>query len=864
MSKATTLLAALALSLSSLLFAALLLQPPALAQGNAPQDTHIVSYCSQANFDAALAAASNGDTIWVRCSAFGSPVIIDVTGTKIIDKSLTIIGDLPSGGYSTLDGGGAVRIFTVNAGHTLTLTNIYLQGGHGSNAGGCIRSFGSLNLYTTTIRFCDTLGGGGAIYANGSNVYLQNVTLFSNDSSGPGGGLYATMGTVTISGSRVDDNTSDQTGGGIYLTGTVPYIANTRLLSNHAVGGGGGIESVNSPLVLASSTISGNTAGGGAGLENYGSAAVQLTGNLFQGNQAAGCGGGVHNQGKMELDGNRFILNSGVPCAGGVLNNFDGNMTIRNTLFHGNSSTHQGGAVANLGSIRGSDHVTFTANSASFGGALFAGMVLRSSTAMTDVVMSGNTAANAGGAIYAESQAAITLTRASIISNTYTHNGGGLYAWNGSVSISDATFEDNRSDLTDDFASGGGLYLTGTATLRADGLQLLGNGMGWMGSGGGVFMHGGSATLTDLTANRNYGRNAAEGGALYLEDTTAVITGLTAMANYGAHGGGGIALDGASLKLADAYISANTAAAHGGGISAFQSGITLTSVTIQDNDGGSDGGGVYCYSCLGTWRGITVSHNIAPARMGGGLHVYLSKLLISDATIAGNSSTKGGGINNERTTLGLDRVTINGNTATSGGGIYNGATTLVMTNTTVSGNTAAAAGGGLYNYAAGSDTSVITMTNVTLKDNAAVDGGGIYNLNATNTRVYLKNTVLADSLAGGNCKGKAMHVAKYSLSTDPTCNLMAFATSGNLDSTPAMLNTLAAVGGPTRVHLPRQGSILLDMILGSDAPNVDQRGYPRPAPGIPGNAYDVGAVERQATDPDLMPMIYIPLVRRGG
>ena len=76
----------------------------------------------------------------------------------------------------------------------------------------------------------------------------------------------------------------------------------------------------------------------------------------------------------------------------------------------------------------------------------------------------------------------------------------------------------------------------------------------------------------------------------------------------------------------------------------------------------------------------------------------------------------------------------------------------------------------------------------------AANGGNIYN-GTPDTSIVLKNTVLADSAGGGNCKGKALTSSKYSLSTDSTCGLTG---TGDLNNTPALLNPLAWVGGGTR------------------------------------------------------------------
>lgn len=96
---------------------------------------------------------------------------------------------------------------------------------------------------------------------------------------------------------------------------------------------------------------------------------------------------------------------------------------------------------------------------------------------------------------------------------------------------------------------------------------------------------------------------------------------------------------------------------------------------------------------------------------------------------------------------------------------------------------------------------------------------------------------------------------KYSLSSDNTCVLSG---AGDQNGVPARLNLLALVGGLLPMHLPRANSLLVDMVIGSDYPTTDQRGYPRPQ----GVGADAGAVERQSTDPDLAPILYLPLVTR--
>ena len=201
--------------------------------------------------------------------------------------------------------------------------------------------------------------------------------------------------------------------------------------------------------------------------------------------------------------------------------------------------------------------------------------------------------------------------------------------------------------------------------------------------------------------------------------------------------------------------------------------------------------------------------------------------------------------------------TIDHNTSTgTAGGLYNAqagvaASTMQLTNTTISANSAYT-GGGFYNQTSLSGYASIMMTNVTLKDNIAA-GGCLWNGSDANNLVYLKNTILADN-GQGNCLGKAITSAWYSLSTDLSC---VWSGVGNLVSTPAKLYPLQNNGGSTRTHLPAPSSPAVD-VLSTDYPGTDQRLMARPYNLLA----DLGAVEREASDPLFPPVGYLPLIVR--
>ena len=66
-------------------------------------------------------------------------------------------------------------------------------------------------------------------------------------------------------------------------------------------------------------------------------------------------------------------------------------------------------------------------------------------------------------------------------------------------------------------------------------------------------------------------------------------------------------------------------------------------------------------------------------------------------------------------------------------------------------------------------------------------------------------------------------------------------------------------GGSTQVHMLKANSPAKDAVVGNDAPLFDQRGLPRPGPD---GSFDIGAVERQDSESNLAPRLYLPLLVR--
>ena len=280
--------------------------------------------------------------------------------------------------------------------------------------------------------------------------------------------------------------------------------------------------------------------------------------------------------------------------------------------------------------------------------------------------------------------------------------------------------------------------------------------------------------------------------------------------------GGGI-LNRGTLTINNSTISGNRAVDVGGGI-LNRGTLTINNSTISGNSAETDGGGIYNYD-YGTLtiNNSTISSNSALHDGGGIYNNSGGALTINNSTIGGNSAQfDGGGIYNFEGPLTINNSTISGNRSWQGGGVYKDGDTATINNSTISGNSAEYVGGGIYSYYPGT--------------------------------LALQNSIVANSISGGNCSG-TLTSNGYNLSSDDTCN---FTGPGDMNNTDPKLGKLWNNGGPTQTIrlLPASPAIDAGNPNGCTDGNgkllkTDQRGYPRPDPEDNGVGCDIGAFERQ-------------------
>lgn len=247
-----------------------------LPAGGAEAATRTVANCNDSgagSLRAAVAAALSGDTI--DLSRLGCSRIALTSGVITIPQAtLSLVGRSRSA--LTIDGNRAGRVFNHTGTGTLRIRHLSIA--HGRTAsnipeGGCIQSFGSVEMVRTRLHHCTALytgsldprGAGGGLYAYGNVLFAYSAAFSNNVPEGPGGAIGA-GDTVVLYRSQVYGNTGSD-GGGV----AAPRIkAVYSLIHGNTAWHGGGLYSEglsdDDPIIeINKSTVSANRSNGGGG-----------------------------------------------------------------------------------------------------------------------------------------------------------------------------------------------------------------------------------------------------------------------------------------------------------------------------------------------------------------------------------------------------------------------------------------------------------------------------------------------------------------------------------------------------------------------------------------------------------------------
>jgi hypothetical protein len=229
--------------------------------------------------------------------------------------------------------------------------------------------------------------------------------------------------------------------------------------------------------------------------------------------------------------------------------------------------------------------------------------------------------------------------------------------------------------------------------------------------------------------------------------------------------------------------------------------VVLNKLTVRNGLAGFGGG----ISNVGTLNiaNCVITGNVAKSQTanGGGIQnggtMTINLSTIANNQAKGSNGSSGGGIFSFGT-LTLNNSTVRQNQGfviSGGGGLLNQGIAAVN-NSTIAANTAAV-GGGINNR------GKITISNSTLSGNTGNMGGNVSN---AGTAAAFQNSIVANSVSGGNCHG-AVTSKGYNLSSDGSCS---FNSVGDMNSIDPLLGTLGSHGGPTQTIPLLSGSPAID------------------------------------------------------
>ena len=135
-----------------------------------------------------------------------------------------------------------------------------------------------------------------------------------------------------------------------------------------------------------------------------------------------------------------------------------------------------------------------------------------------------------GGGLYAKNSSTITISGGTISEcEALTDNGGGLYADNSTINISGGTISGCKG------VWGGGLYAKNSSTIEISGGTISGC---TVGAGGGLFVDRSTVRISGGIISGCITSDTGNGGGLYANHSTIKITGGRIENNKAAHGGG--------------------------------------------------------------------------------------------------------------------------------------------------------------------------------------------------------------------------------------------------------------------------------------------------------------------------------------
>ena len=523
----------------------------------------------------------------------------------IINKNIRIDGK----GH-TIDAKNLGRIFEIDGGFAVTLTNVTLTNGN-ATVGGAIYNFGNLDL--VHVNFVNnTAKYGGAIMNYAYGLVLDDST-FTNNTAKIGGAIYNSADCFVVGNSTFANNTATSNGGVIFNYGIGFVVGNSTFVNNSAADGAGAILNGGRGFVVGNSTFANNTATSkGGAIYNYGIGFV--VGNSTFANNTAEDAGAVYNEGDNSVVGNStFVNNTATSIGGAIINN--GKLVVDNSAFEDNAANYYGGAIINNGKLV-VDNSAFEDNAANYyGGAIFNWddlQVTNSAFDGNDILVRNIRAMDnvdhGGAAIYNWKNGKLDISKSNFTNNIKNYKNGnllvGAVATIGDATISDSYFVNNSGRWGGALSVMGGEFSSATNFIDIDGTKFVNNSALY---GGAMFVWGSNYSISNSVFDNNsaFGKgnmtpNNNNGGALVVTQGNIPISGTIINSNFTnnkAQYGGAAWINEGTVDISNSNFINNTATVEAGAIG-FEPAYTKITATVYgtnfiNNTAGVDGGAIY-------------------------------------------------------------------------------------------------------------------------------------------------------------------------------------------------------------------------------------------------------------------------------
>jgi len=656
-----------------------------------------------------------------------------------------------------------------------------------------------VTLTNTEIRYCYTTGtSGGTIRANGrtiNDVVLNNVNIHHNYTEASAAALLWNGAGSDKTDLQINDkcifhhNVAKTNGGALNISATTSFSGQVTIENNYAGAHGGGIN------------IHTYNGGNMPKKNNYDFTYTFPTGLVIRNNHSR-YGGGI----AYDVDNFKIYANWDTDPHTGV--HIRTTLDLNGAQIYDNTASSNGGGIWLANNLETKWEVQGEATAEII-------VNLNEGSIRNNVSEGGH-----GGGIYlyktdiSRSKTGSTLSLESNVAQKNGKNGGGIYIEDGkSINLDGVitSIKDNKA------SNGGAIYLNGTSGVQVTMGTTTMESNEVTGSGGAVFVKGGTLLLNRATVQNNSA--AAKGGAIYIDGGEIDIRNTVTLSSNTAGGdGGAVYVDGGQFSAS-------------------------SSITINSNSAGGDGGAVYVTGTDSERGNISINGNSGNS---------------NKAVITGNYSAGDGGafyVNNGDITMGLTELSGNGKDASSvvrtidGGAIAlkNGKFSFAD-GSEIKDNHATRNGGGLFisndsatsircvggsyiNNSAGFGGGLYASGPITLQfaanmqSNRAINGGGMYLTDDIDMTfgVNEKDLKLSGLIVGNEAKGEgengvgggvylAKGILRFALSDDFK-DLGIYNNSASYEAA-----DIYSSGSQTTVHLPNISGMNL---TGFDVPGSD-------------------------------------------